>query len=98
MANKKKKLKYGIPLTPFLLVKYNVIIGEYESSGHTVLHLKPRQKPEAQIHKYFLDFWGPADKGWIRCERYMYFDKAVKIRGYRYITKEQYDVLQEIGL
>ena len=51
MATKKK----------LILVKYTCVSGEYEFSGHTVMAMSSRCKPETQIHNYFSCFYGESN-------------------------------------
>jgi hypothetical protein len=85
----------------FYLIKYTCQVGEYEFSGQATLELRPRQRVETQVHRYFCDFYGKenlelAERG----VSYLYNggEVAVKRISYQEITAEQNAVLQELGV
>jgi|GEM_PF-5403192 len=84
-------------MTRYLLVNYDIVIGEYEVSSQSVLDIGSRQRADVQVHKYFLDFWGMAND-YTKGDYYFYFDKAVKIKRTRFITQGQRKVLSDLGI
>lgn len=86
----------------YYLVKFVCVVAEYEFLSHTVLTLKPREKIETQIHKYFCDFYG--DESLTEANRttgsYLYNagEVGVKVKGASEISEEQAIMLEGLGL
>ena len=84
-----------------ILVTYNCICGEYEFSGHCVLNLLPRQRADAQIHKYFMGFYSEGNlEDADRLNNYSYNMGEVGVSdiSWKEITPEQQETLRTVGL
>jgi hypothetical protein len=84
------------------LVKFTNHSGEYEFNGHTIIELKPRERITAQVHRYFMDFYGEGSTS-LGCEKlnsYLYNagEVAVDHISWRGISESDAEVLSRLNV
>ena len=90
----------------YFLLQYTIRNGEYEFDGHSTIGLNAKEseteeKIKTEIHNYFMEFYGEGHTDENKpLDYYMYLNGEIMVKkiNYREITKEQIDLLNNLGL
>lgn len=84
-----------------LAVKFTIICGEFEFTGHCICDGKPDEKDEDIIDTFFSSYYSKLDEDYYeKAESYMYMGCQVGVKRivWREITLEEKKILNKVGI